>query len=420
MEVEREGDVLEACRRIRRGRGQLRAEDVHVRGRRDRDCRRGVAGRADRAVAEVVAVVAGGDDRNDAGRDHVLERLDQRVARRIGLGAATGEVDHVHPVVHGRLEGEHDLGRECVEAAGQGGHVEDAVVPDPRTRRDPGEPGHRRMVGAGRDDGAGDAGRDPGDVGAVEGAWPPEREPALSAGARPGESARHDHLARRPDASALREAGGIREAGRAEVRVRHVDAVVDDTDLDPLAEAAGVRPERVGVDHRRALVRVEVVAQARIDLAHSGDLEELRQVAVGQAHREAVEDQLVAMEDPRLRDRVPDLPGRGRLGPLEPCEVGLRGRARRVELAARPERLQAGAVARCERREAKPDEHGHASGGMAGRNPDHAVAEPRKRYFAALRQPDRAEPGGSGGGGGENEQRRKKRQNEWAAQEFAQ
>jgi hypothetical protein len=57
---------------------------------------------------------------------------------------------------------------------------------------------------------------------------------------------------------------------------------------------------------------------------------------------------------------------------------------------------------------------------MAGRNPDHAVAEPRKRYFAALRQPDRAEPGGGGGGGGENEQRRKKQQNEWAAQEFAQ
>ena len=57
---------------------------------------------------------------------------------------------------------------------------------------------------------------------------------------------------------------------------------------------------------------------------------------------------------------------------------------------------------------------------MAGRNPDHAVAEPRKRHFPALRQPDRAEPGGGGGGGGENEQRRKKRQNEWAAQEFAQ
>ena len=46
---------------------------------------------------------------------------DQRVARRVGLGASAREVDHVHAVVHGGLEGEHDLGRERVEPAGQDG-----------------------------------------------------------------------------------------------------------------------------------------------------------------------------------------------------------------------------------------------------------------------------------------------------------
>ena len=41
----------------------------------------------------------------------LCDRLDQRVVGRVGLGAAAGEVDHVHPVAHGRLEGGDDLGR---------------------------------------------------------------------------------------------------------------------------------------------------------------------------------------------------------------------------------------------------------------------------------------------------------------------
>ena len=98
----------------------------------------------------------------------LFERVDQRVARRVDLGPAAGEVDHVHAVVHGRLEGEHDLRREGVEPAGRHRHVEDAVVADPRARRDPGEAGDRRMVGPGGDDRAGHARCDPGDVRAVE------------------------------------------------------------------------------------------------------------------------------------------------------------------------------------------------------------------------------------------------------------
>jgi hypothetical protein len=100
------------------------------------------------------------------------------------------------------------------------------------------------------------------------------------------------------------------------------------------------------------------------------------------------------------------------------------GIARRICLAAtacaRSSRArQARPVARGQWRQAQPDEHGHEPGGVARRDPDHPVADARKRDLPALRQPDRAELGGGGGGGGENEQRREKRQNEWAAQEFA-
>ena len=97
-------------------------------------------GRADRAEAEVVAVVAGRDDRHHAGGGDVVERVDQRVGGWVDLGPAAGEVDHVHAVVHGCLEGEHDLGREGVEPAGRDGHVEDAVVAEPRARAIPERP----------------------------------------------------------------------------------------------------------------------------------------------------------------------------------------------------------------------------------------------------------------------------------------
>ena len=46
---------------------------------------------------------------------------------RVDLGAAAGEVDHVHAVVYGRFEGKHDLRREGVEPAGRHWHVEDVL-----------------------------------------------------------------------------------------------------------------------------------------------------------------------------------------------------------------------------------------------------------------------------------------------------
>src|SRR5204863_2812372 len=118
-----------------------------------------------------------------------------------------------------------------------------------------------------------------------------------------------------------REARGIREARRVEERVAHVDAVVDDADLHALALAAGRGPELVGVDHRRALVRVEVVAEARVDLADRAQALERGQDAVREPEREAVEDDPVAVLDPGLRDRRPDLRGCNALRLRDPRQV---------------------------------------------------------------------------------------------------
>ena len=97
-----------------------------------------------------------------------LDHVDHRVVRRFGLGAAAREVDDVHAVTHGELEGRGDLG--CVgDVADRGRHVEDAVVPDVRARRDTRQAARRRMVGTAGRAGPGVAGCDAGDMRRVEG-----------------------------------------------------------------------------------------------------------------------------------------------------------------------------------------------------------------------------------------------------------
>ena len=59
-----------------------------------------------------------------------------------------------------------------------------------------------------------------------------------------------------PGLSAARKAGRVAQPVRAQERVRRVDAVVDDADLDPVALRAGERVQLVGADHAR-LVLVE-------------------------------------------------------------------------------------------------------------------------------------------------------------------
>ena len=111
-------------------------EDVRVRHGRDRDRIRCGAGRTGGAEPEFVAVVSRCNHRDDTGCGGVVHGLDQRVVRRIDLRTAAGEVDDVHSVLHRGLERSNDLGCVC-DVADRRRHGEDAVVAEPRTRRDP-------------------------------------------------------------------------------------------------------------------------------------------------------------------------------------------------------------------------------------------------------------------------------------------
>ena len=108
-----------------------------------------VAGRADGAEPEEVAVVPGGDHGQDAGADDVRDRLHHRVRPRVGLRPAAGEVDDVHPVRDRGLERGHDLRRRAGAAAAERKRdVEDAVVTDVRARRDAADVVHGGMAPA--------------------------------------------------------------------------------------------------------------------------------------------------------------------------------------------------------------------------------------------------------------------------------
>ncbi len=125
---------------------------------------------------------------HDAGGGDVVNRLDERVVGRVDLRPAAREVDHVHAVADGGLEGRDDL-RRVRDVADRRRHGEDPVVAEPRPRRDAAEPGDLRVVGARRRGRAGDAGRDPGDVRAVE-RRRPDRPRAAPASRRSGPGTR--------------------------------------------------------------------------------------------------------------------------------------------------------------------------------------------------------------------------------------
>ena len=124
----------------------------------------GRAGRDQRAAAELVEVVPGRDDRDDAGRGGGVERERDEVARRLDLGLADREVDHVHAVGDRGLDRGDDLGRVAVEADVRVGRdAERLVVADVGARSD------ARDLDAAGCGGAGVAGGDAGDVGRVPG-----------------------------------------------------------------------------------------------------------------------------------------------------------------------------------------------------------------------------------------------------------
>ena len=371
---------------------------MRVRERGDGDRLRRGARRARRAEPVVVAVVPGRDDGDDACRDDVPHRLDERVAGRVGLRPAAREVDHVHAVLDGRLERGHDLGR-VADVADRRRHVEDAVVADVRSRSDAGEARRRRVVAAARRRRAGVAGRDPRDVRAVEGGGPVERElaPLVCAGAH--ERPCDDHLRRRPLLAALGESRRIGEAGRVEEAVGRVDPVVDDRDLHPLAAAAARRGERARADQTRAAVERERVPVARIQLLREREPGGARELGRRQLDRQPVQQDGVAPSNGCFRDGA--LQGRGRraLRALQLGDVGPRRPARRAQPpggAAPGERARVGRERRVGEREDDLDPAGAVTVG----NGDRPGPDPRQLHLSVATL-DRLEGGGRGRRGAE-------------------
>ena len=200
----------------------------------DGDRVRRVAGRADRAAAELLEVVAGRDrPARRRPRRRASIACDDDVARRLDLRLAEREVDHVHAVarppprspatISGELPSRPKLARSgssapcscrCTRAARRrrataAGRRSRSCR---RRRRRSRRRASRARTAAGR------------------------RAASRTATSSPaGANARATiTFARRVGGAALREAGRHRVAGRVEERVRLVDAVVDDPDLDPV------------------------------------------------------------------------------------------------------------------------------------------------------------------------------------------
>ena len=387
-----ERDPRQRLRRPWRGHGEGGRVDVRVREGRDRDRVGCAARRAGGADAVVIAIVPGRDHRHDARRCHVPHRFDQRVAERVGLRAAAGEVDHVHAVANRRFEGGDDL-RRVADVADRRRHVEDAVVADVGTGCDAGEPGRLRMVGAGGRRRVGVAGGDPGDVRAVERGPRVDGQRCALVCAGPDEGAGDDHLRRRPLRAALREAGGIAVALRVEEGVRLVDAVVDDSDLHPLAAAAAAGCERARADQARAAVEGERVAVARVQLAGEGELRRLRELRGRQLDGHPVQEQRVVALDRGARDRALQRSGGGPLRPLQLGDVRLRAAALHVQ-PARARAAGEGARVGGERRVGQRQDDGDAALAVRGRDRDLPGADARDLQLAVTSF-DRLEGSGS-------------------------
>ena len=230
------------------------------------------------------------------------------------------------PSRDGRLEGGDDLGgRARAAAAERQRDVEDAIVADVRARGDatdaltagwqPPGASPQDAADARRDVGLRPARDDARDERAVEGLSRSSGRCSTPGPAKP----RDDDDLRRRRTGPLREACREREARRVEERMLVVDAVVDDRDLDPFP-VAPVSPANCAAPiTARPLVQRHRVGEARIHVLGDAELEELRQLRVWQAHREPVQEHLIAARDPRGRKRALQIRDRARLGGVQPA-----------------------------------------------------------------------------------------------------
>jgi hypothetical protein len=173
----------------------------------------------------------------------------------------------------------------------------------------------------------------------------------------------------------------IRQFARREEGIRVVDAVVDDPDLHAVAARTGERVQLVGADHAGARVGEQVVRRARVDLPHEREPREGRQLRDRKRHGHAVEHDLEATADPRLRDRAHEL-RRGRaLRGGDAGEVAAGRRGRHVEPACRAGGGERSAVRGSERRQGQADDHAHAAVGVVWRDEQRAAPHARAVVF---------------------------------------
>jgi hypothetical protein len=223
-----------------------------------------------------------------------------------------------------------------------------------------------------------------------------DRQPARPTRVRPGKRSRDDHLRRRPLKGALGEACRIGVTGGIQERVRAVDAIVDDADLDPVAFCACQRLQLGCTDHRRAGVGCEVVANAGIDLLDEAEPRQRREVRDRQRDREAVEHDLVAPADSRRRDRAHDPCRRDTLSRGELGEVAARGSGRHVQLRFAAVRRQPSALRGRKGGKRQADDHADAAGGLVPWNAERARPDAGKVQLAeAAVDRDKSRTGGN-------------------------
>jgi hypothetical protein len=111
-----------------------------------------------------------------------------------------------------------------------------------------------------------------------------------------------------------------------------VDAVVDHRDFHALTARAGQAGERRRAEDGRPAIQVQVVGVARVDPLHGVGVEQLRQALVRKAHREAVDEHLIAPAHDRLGDLGADARDRPRLRGLETAQIRPREGRRQVQL----------------------------------------------------------------------------------------
>src|SRR5215210_1882453 len=124
------------------------------------------------------------------------------------------------------------------------------------------------------------AGGDARDVRRVEGDLRHEGPAPLTSRVRAGERAGDDDLPVHPRTAALREALRVAESGATEKGVTRVDAVVDDTDLQPVPTQAVQRRERGRSDDVWAVVRRLGEADVGCDPIRDAEPDEPRELPV--------------------------------------------------------------------------------------------------------------------------------------------